>query len=196
MNTAGKTLFVALLILAIIGAVASPVHAQSQSLTIKGWTMTVSWTGTDQPAGSATTVTILIHVLQTVYNLQVSVTGQGLSVSNDQGSGGSYGWDQLNQGDVRQIQFVVSTPSQAQVGNQYNATVGAQSYSTPAGPFGWRAPWDSPSSSAATSFLLHVVPVPTLGEQGGGGPDWGLLAVAAAVGFVLVVVVVAALSRY
>ena len=173
---------------------ASPVSAQGTALATKGWTMAVSWTGTDQPAGSSTTVTVLIHVLQTIYNLQVSVTGQGLSVSNDQGSGSAYSWDQLKQGDIRQIQFVVTTPSNAEAGNQYNATVGAQSYATPAGPFGWRAPWDAPNNVDSASFLLGITPVPTLGQQGVGF-DWGLLAVASGAGLVIAVAVAYALSR-
>lgn len=194
MNVKGKTLFATLLVLAILGAMASPAHAQGRTLTTTGWDMTVSWAGTDQPAGSSTTVTVLIHVLQTVYNLQVSVTGQGLSVGSDQGSGSSYSWDQLKQGDIRQIQFVVTTPSNAQVGNQYNATVGAQSYATPAGPFGWRAPWDAPNSVDSASFLLYITPIPALGQQGGSF-NWGLLAVAGGVGLVIAVGVAYALSR-
>lgn len=123
-----------------------------------------------------------------MYDLQITVTGQDLSISNNLGSGNSYTWGLLNEGDARQIQFLVTTPSEAPVGNRYNVTVQTQSYSTPAGLFGARLPFDSPSDKASTSFLLYVTPVQVIEQQAGGAIDWGPIA-AVAVGVSILVVV-------
>lgn len=169
---------------------ASPVIAadQSSTLSTKGWTISISWTNPNQPSGGATTISMTVNVFETVYNLQISVTGQDLTINSNQGSGNTYSWDQLNQGDSRQVQFIVSTPTQAPVGNKYNVTVAAQSYATPAGAFGLRQPFDSPNNKDSTSFILQVVPVVVIPVQGSsGGIDWGTIGV---IGFVVIVLAV------
>ncbi|MDE1853237.1 MAG: hypothetical protein KGI38_05770 [Thaumarchaeota archaeon] len=173
---------VALLVLVMAPSAAS---MAGSTITTKDWSVSLSWTNPNQPPGSATTISMNIAVTQTVYNLQIMVSGQDLSISSGSGSGNSYSWDQLNQGDTRQIQFVVTTPSAAPVGNKYNVTVAAQSYATPAGLFGARAPWDSPNDKASTSFLLQVTPLPVLPQSP--GIDWGSVAVG---GLIIIVVAI------
>lgn len=164
----------------------SATHAAGSSINAKDWTISTSWSNPDQPSGSATTVTLNVYVSLTAYNLQVTVSGRDLTINNNLGSGNSYSWDQLNEGDTRQIQFVVTTPSQAPVGNRYNVTVQAQSYSTPPGTFGLRSPFDSPADKGSTSFLLQVTPFQVITPQGG-SIDWGSISLVA-VGVIILAV--------
>jgi hypothetical protein len=118
----------------------------------------------------------------------------GLSVTNNLGSGNSYEWSQLNQGETQQIQFTVTTPSSAAVGDKYNVTVGAQSYNSAPGPFGARSPLDHPEDHDHKSFILSVVPVPpptttNVGTFSSGGLDLGTAAI-----IILAVIVLAAIG--
>jgi len=172
----------------------SVTHAAGSSINAKDWTISTSWSNPDQPSGSATTVTLNVYVSQTVYNLQVTVSGQDLTINSNLGSGNSYSWDQLNEGDTRQIQFVVTTPSQAPVGNRYNVTVQAQSYSTPPGTFGLRSPFDSPADKGSTSFLLQVTPFQVITPQGG-SIDWGSISLVAVAAIIFAVAALYLWSR-
>jgi hypothetical protein len=164
----------------------SPVNAtQSGGINSRDWTIALAWTNPNQPSGGGTTVDLIVNVTNTAYDLTITVAGQGITVSNNLGSGDSYSWSQLNQGDTRQIEFTLTTPSQAPVGDRYNVTVLAQSYSTPAGPFGVRSPFDSPNK-ASTSFLLSVTPVQVTNQLQNNSVNWGGLAAASIGGISLV----------
>ncbi len=162
--------------------------AQTNTLSSPDWTITATPGTLSQVSGGATTITVVVDTLNTVYNLGVTVTAQDLTITNDQSSGNSFSWSQLNQGDSRQVVFTLTIPTSAVVGNQYNLTVEAQSYSTSPGPFGVRSPLDHPSATSQTSFLLQVVPVPALPTSGGGGASSTPLVVAAVVGVLVVAV--------
>jgi len=182
-------------LLVVLSSDSAAVHAQATNVSSQDWSISIAWTYPDQPSGSATTITAVVNVFQTVYNLQITVNGQDLKIGNNLGSGNSYSWNQLNQGDTRQILFVVTTPSQAPVGNKYNVTVKAQSYSTPAGAFGLRSPFDAPNDKASTSFLLQVTPVQALSQTARSSIDWGSISAVAVAAVILVVLLLYVWSR-
>jgi hypothetical protein len=166
----------------LLSTTALPVYAQQQTITSPYWTVDVSYGSLNVTAGQRFPITMTVHIVHTVYDMQISAFGNNLKFDNNQGGGSTISLGQISGGNVRQdVELYVTVPPNAPTGNVYNVTIQAQSYNSPAGPFGLRSPLDGPTVQGM-SMLLRVVPTPPVVVGGGGGgggiPEYsfGLLA--------------------
>jgi hypothetical protein len=186
-----KKALIAVVTMLLVPMLSSAYAAPQQNLTAGSWNVTLFPPSAVNP-GTSATLSLSVEIRADAYNLKISVASSGLSVTNSLGGGNIAGWDNLHDRDVREVDFYLSAPSSAPIGQVYSVQVGIESYTTPTGPFGLRSPLEGPEANAHSSFSLQVVPFLIVPQQ---GP--GLLAALPliAIGVMVMVAVVVLIGR-